>query len=205
MKYRLTFWLLLTSLPGLMAQPDTPPITAVSMRLNTGIGISNKPGVMFGAPFALSGELSVLLRNRWRIAAEGGIMEFRDAKYPDKKIGLIFSSYSRYGHGYFGLLIGHSLLNVNNPSRLFLSSGADYLLIVDPNVKRTSGFFAGYQFDYRYERYLNIPIQLDYSIEPFAGKRTRIVFVGRWNFNAYHSFPMVTAGVDLPMYPLPRR
>lgn len=181
------------------------PLTSVSMRFNVGVGISNKPAVLFGAPFALSGELSTTLRNRWRIAVEGGVMGFRDAKYPDNKIGLIFSSYSRYSHRYFGLLIGHSLLNVDRPNSLFLSVGADYLLIVDPNVKSSSGLLAGYYFDYRYERYLNIPVQLDYSIRPFRNKKSKLAFIGRWNFNAFHSYPTLCVGLDIPIYHAPDR
>ncbi|CCH00556.1 hypothetical protein FAES_2547 [Fibrella aestuarina BUZ 2] len=207
MKHLLTCWLLVG--PALLlaqstTQLKTPLVTAVAIRFNAGIGIGNKPNVLFGAPFALSGELSVLFQDQWRIAVEGGALDFRDAKYPTQPIGWsLLGGYSRYSHQYVGLLVGRSILNTVHSQKLTLSSGADYLLVVDPNVKSSSGFFSGTHYDYRYERYLNVPIQLDYSIAPFARKRTRVAVVGRWNYNAYHSFPMVSIGVDLPMYPLP--
>lgn len=145
--------------------------------------------------------LSTTFNDRWRIAFEGGAVAFRDSKNPYDRIGLILSGYSRYDHQYFGLLIGHTLLNADQPQKLFLSGGADYLLIVDPNVKRSSGFFSGKYFDYQYNRYLNIPVQLDYSVRPLGSKWVSLLFTGRWNFNAYHSFPMLSAGVNLSFYP----
>jgi hypothetical protein len=174
--------------------------SSVALRVSGGLGISNKPGTVFGAPFALSGELATIINDRWRIAAEGGVLSFRDSKYPYDKIGLIFSSYSRYDHQYVGILVGHTLLAANESQRLFLSSGADYLLIVDPNIQTSSGFLSGKSFNYLYERYLNIPFQLDYSVLFSERKQTRLVLTGRWNFNPYHSFPMISIGVELPIY-----
>lgn len=188
-------------------QSKTPLVTAVDMRFNAGIGISNKPQVLFGAPFALSGELSVLFRDQWRVALEAGALAFRDVKYPEKVSGWgWFVGRSRYMHAYYGLLIGRVVFSTERSQKLTISSGADYLLITDPNVTiEKTALWRSVYFDYRYERYLNVPIQLDYSIAPFARKRTRIVFVGRWNANAYHSFLTASIGVDLPIYPLADR
>lgn len=201
MRYSLTVALLLLAFTSL-AQTK---ITRIALQINTGVGISNKPGVMFGAPFYLSGDLGVTLNERWRIAFEGGAMAFRDSKNPNDKIGLIFSSYPRYDHQYFGLRISRNVLNVVRAQQLFVSSGANYLLIVDPNVQRTSGFgfFSGSKyFNYQYRRYLNIPVQADYSMLPFRGKRTRLTFSSRWNFNAYHSFPTFSIGINIPIFTL---
>lgn len=202
MRYLPIVVLLLLSSFASMAQVK---LTSVALRVNMGVGISNKPNVLFGAPFILSSELSTTFNERWRVAAEYGTLAFRDAKYPYEKIGLLWSTYPKYSHQYVGLLVGHTLLRTDRPQKLFLSSGADYLLIEVPKVENSSGFggfFNGKSISYSYERYLNIPIQLDYSIQPFGGYPVGIVFVGRWNANAYHSYPTVSLGINIPIYPL---
>lgn len=174
-------------------------ITSIALQVNTGVGISNKPGTVFGAPFSLSGDLAVTFNERWQIAAEGGGVRFRDSKHPYDKIGLIVSGYSRYDHQYVGLRVGRNSLSSARPQQLFFSSGVDYLLVIEPNVKTSSGFFSGKSFDYQYKRFLNVPIQVEYSTPVFKGKQTRVSFTGRWNFNAYHSFPMISVGVGIPV------
>ena len=177
----------------------------VALRPGIGVGISNKPNVMFGAPFAISGELGVTFKDRWRVAVDGGAAAFRDSKHPYDKLGLILSGYSRYDHQYVGLLAGRSLLKADQFQNLFFSTGADYLLLIDPNVKTSSGWFGGKSFHYQYYRYVNVPIQLDYSARFSRNKQARMVITGRWNINAYHSFPTIRIGVDLPIYMVPRK
>lgn len=177
----------------------------IGFRFNTGIGISNKPNIMFGVPLALSAELDAIFSDRWRVAAEVGTVNFRDSKHPYDHIGLaIFPTYPRFAHQYAGLLVGHSLLKANRPHKLFLSSGADYLLIIDPNIKTSFSLIGNKHYDYLYTRHLNIPVQLDYSILPFKNRDSKLVFIGRWNFNGYHSFPTVSVAIDIPIYPFPR-
>lgn len=172
-------------------------LTATALQINTGVGISTKPETMFGRPFHLSGDLSATFNDRWIIGVEGGALGFRDSKYPNDKIGLIISSYSRYQHQYFGLRIGRMLLSADQLQQTVVSSGADYLLVIEPNI-RQSGF--GKSFNYVYKRFLNVPAQIDYSFLPFAKRLTRFSFNGQWNFNAYHSFPTISLGVILPIY-----
>ncbi len=155
---------------------------------------------MFGAPFHLSGDLVTKLDNRWQVAVECGVLDFRDAAYPDDKIGLIFSGYSRYQHQYVGLRVGRSLLKAGYPHQLTVSSGADYLLVIEPNIKVSSGFLGGKSFDYIYKRFLNVPLQLSYSLSLREDGMTELTIGGRWNVNAYHSFPTITVGFVLPFY-----
>ena len=197
MRYLFTVQLLLT----FIASTAQVRISQVMVQVNAGIGISTRPATMFGTPLFLSGELAFTLINQWRIVAEvGGVIGFRDSKNPTQKIGLIIGSYSRYPHNYGGLRIGRNLLSVTQAGELFLSSGADYLAVIEPNVKTSSGLLGGNSFDYRPKRNLNIPIQLDYSTGPFGGRNARITFSGRWNFNRYHSFPTISVGVGIPVY-----
>ncbi len=175
-------------------------IDRISVQYNAGVGISNKPETMFGKPFFLSGQLAFDFKKHWRIAAEGGIVDFRDADFPTQKVGLLMSTYSRYQHGYGGLRVGLNLLAFTKPDELFVSTGANYLLIVEPGVKLTGGFFNGYAFHYEEKRYLNIPVQIDFVTGSGSKRNIRIVFSGRWNFNRYHSFPTISAGINIPVY-----
>ncbi len=176
-------------------------LTTIDLRIQTGIGVSNKPGTMFSEPFYLSGDLSATLNNRWLIGVEGGALAFRDAKYPNDKISY-WGVYSRYDHQYFGLRIGQVLFRTDQFQQGVISSGADYLLIIEPNIKTSSGLLSGKSFDYIYKRFLNIPAQIDYSFLPFTKRLTRFSVSGRWNFNAYHSFPTISLGVIVPIYML---
>lgn len=187
--------LLLVAVPSLAQLA----LTSVDFRVNMGVGINNKPETMFGAPYFLTGDLTATLNRRWQIAAEGGGLSFRDAAYPYDKIGLLCSCYSRYQFQYFGLRVGHTLLTVGQSQQVVVSSGADYLLVIEPNIKRSLSS----SFNYVYKRFLNVPAQIDYSLPLTARKTSRLSVSGRWNFNAYHSFPTLSAGVIFPIYSLP--
>lgn len=176
-----------------------PTISAITGQIRTGLGIGNKPGTLYGKPIFFSADVGVTFSNRWQLTAEGGALSFRDAMYPDQRIGFWFKSYSRYEHYYGGLRLGRNLLKTSPARQLTLSGGADYLEIVSPNIRRSSGFLGGYVSDRRLKGYLNIPVQLDYSFIPF-GISPRFSISGRWNFNAYHSFPTISAGIIAPVY-----
>lgn len=196
MRYLFTVQLLLT----FIASTAQVRISQVMVQVNAGIGISTRPATMFGTRLFLSTELAFTFSNQWRIIAEGGTVDFGDSEYPTQKIGLIVSSYSWYQHNYGGLRIGRNLLNTTQTDQLILSGGADYLAVVEPNIKRSTGFLGGLYYDSQLKRYLNIPVQLDYSTGPFGGRNARLTFSGRWNFNRYHSFPTISVGVCIPVY-----
>ncbi len=168
-------------------------------QIRMGVGVSNKSATMFGTPIFLSADITVSFTNRWQFTAEGGGVAFRDQEYPTQQIGF-FGGYSRYQHNYGGLRIGRNLLDTAQASQLILSSGADYLAIIEPNVKLSAGLLSGYSYHYELKRYVNVPIQVDYTPGPFTTRHLRVSFSGRWNFNSYHSFPTFSLGISIPIY-----
>jgi len=171
-----------------------------SVQITAGVGISTRPEKMFGAPFFISGALSVPFKTQWRIIAEAGSVQFRNAEYSDEKFGFWTQSYARVQHNYAGLRLGCNLLNTGGPDQLIVSGGADYMAVVEPMfTQKSGGLFSGTQLGYELKQFFNMPVQIDYKPNiPDTGS-IRLLLSARYNINPYHSFPTVSGGIFIPI------
>jgi hypothetical protein len=194
MKYLFTILFLLVVLP---ATAQVKP-GLVSLRVHAGVGLSIGTERMFGEPFFISGEVGLTLPKRWQLIGEVGITSFRDAAYPTQNIGFLDQVYSRYAHQYAGVTIGRNILSFPQGAEIYISTGADVLIVQEPYVEFTGGIIKGYRATYETKRCLNIPVQIAFYSQPLGRSGTRVVGNGRWNINSYHPFPTISAGVTIP-------
>jgi hypothetical protein len=175
-------------------------VTRIVLQPGIRLGMPTNWERMFGNPFFVGGCVGVSLNDRWLFGVDAGGTAFRDAKFPDQKFGLIFSSFSRYRHEYVGVKVGYQVLPEGSSCKLQLSTGANYIYISDPNITYKGGWFGPYGYNYIDHRLVNVPIQADLHFKPFYRNSQARVFVSsRLNLNSYHLFATASIHLNIPI------
>lgn len=191
-KIILSLLLLGGSLPA-QAQMRVERITLEGSPVGLGFTTNTK---MRGNPAVFGASASVHLRGGWVVAPEVGSTGFRDAIHTDK-VGLIISTFVRYQHNYWGLRLGKGFVIDSLKKQVVVSTGVNYLTVAKPEIERTG--FLGPIYDYPKFHFINVPVQLDFLF-PFLNKKNFFTVTARYNFNTYHRFLTIGAGLKFMIY-----
>ncbi len=173
-------------------------IERVLIEPNIGIGISTLPDKMLSPPLALMGSVTVETTHGGAFVIEAGGVNFRDAAFPQKHNTLLFSHYVRRNISFYGARIGKTFLLNDAGQRLALTVGLNSLDVIEPIGIKPGILYSAIEKDT--SSYLNIPLQIEYHVLRKHNPSRRLVFTARWNFNAYHSFPILGVGYKAAIF-----